>query len=445
MTPPEKFPPPEDPEKPADTGVPDTLPSPRQIVEYLDRFVEGQSRAKRDLAIAVYNNYMAAAFRELYVDKPSPFGRNHILFLGPTGCGKSYMVMTLARWLGVPLAFTSAKNLVEVGYVGQQVDTVLKNLLRKTGGNVHAAQRGIVFIDEIDKCRVMRSGERDVSGEGVQNSLLTLLDGRPTMVQGDDQISREIDTSQILFIFAGAFAGLADIVRRRLGTGGRKIGFEAGLRAMPSELNDDAVLDQMQSVDLERFGFIPEFIGRFAVISRLRALSPEDYVRVLGCTEESLLRKKQRQFQMSGVRLDFTDEALLVLARRAAASGTGVRGLESLVMRALDDVEWLLPDLVADGVAGITITESVVAHGEAPELLIGPAQDPHDAPAERLRRRAIGFLNIENPTPAAAPEHLSPREHSRRAVAEELQRRMRQASTRRSRKGHLDGPPTLPF
>ncbi len=445
MTPPEKFPPPEHPEKPADTGVPDTLPSPRQIVEYLDRFVEGQSRAKRDLAIAVYNNYMAAAFRELYEDKPSPFGRNHILFLGPTGCGKSHMVLTLTRWLGVPVAFTSAKSLVEVGYVGQQVDTVLKSLLRKTGGNVHAAERGIVFIDEIDKCRVMRSGERDVSGEGVQNSLLTLLDGRPTSVQGDDQIYRELDTSRILFIFAGAFVGLADIVRRRLGASGRRIGFETGSPAASSALNDDDVLDQLQPVDLERFGFVPELIGRFAVISRLRALSPEDYVRVLGGTEESLLWKKQRQFQMSGVHLDFTDEALLVLARRAAASGTGVRGLESLVMRALDDVEWQLPDLVADGIAGVTITESVVTNGQAPELLVGRQQDPDELPAQRLRRRAIGFLNIVNRESAAAPEHLSPREHSRRAVAAELRRRLRQSSTRRSKRVSLDGPPSLPF
>lgn len=197
------------------------------MVQHLDRFVIGQTEAKEVLAAAVYRHYLGLAVRDGGCRDRHPFGHNTVLLVGPSGSGKSFLVTCLADYLGVPYSFSSAKNLVEVGYVGQQVDSVLKNLWMRAGQDVACAERGIVFIDEFDKLRKVPGPERDISGEGVQNSLLTLLDGRPTTVRVEQDRTVEIDTSRVLFILAGAFVGLTELVRQRLGND-RRIGFGRG-------------------------------------------------------------------------------------------------------------------------------------------------------------------------------------------------------------------------
>ncbi|MBL8765836.1 MAG: AAA family ATPase, partial [Planctomycetes bacterium] len=211
---------------------PRLLPTPREMIEHLNRYVFGQERAKRDLAVAVYNHYLALAERELD-GKASDFGKQHVLLLGATGSGKTYLVKTLARFLNVPLSFASATSLVETGYVGTPVDTIVKNLLTSTNYDARAAQRGIVFVDEIDKIRRSFGSSRDVSGEGVQNGLLTLLDGCSVTVKGRGNEEHSVDTSQILFICSGAFVELDTIVRERLGSA--EIGFKRSKKAAERE------------------------------------------------------------------------------------------------------------------------------------------------------------------------------------------------------------------
>lgn len=371
------------------------LPTPSEIVAWLDRAVIGQDRAKRALAVATYGHYLGQAARAEYGSVSNPFGKRHTLLLGPTGTGKSYLVMLLAQRLGVPFSFTNAKSLVEAGYVGHQVDSILRNLYLRAGSDVKKAQRGIVFIDEIDKLRADFSGDRDVSGEGVQNSLLTMLDGRPIAVNLGNHETVEIDTSGILFIGAGAFGGLPAIVRRRI-AGPVALGFGAPLGERARR--EAELFAQVQPADLEEFGFIPEFVGRFRVIAATHELSCENLVDILGHAEDSVIAQQARMFDIHGVTLSFDEHSLREIARQAEEEGTGARGLDRCVKRLLQDLESRLPDLAAEGVRRVLVTREVV-RGEGPAILErgGGAAEPSEA--EVLRRRAFEILGLEGPAP----------------------------------------------
>jgi ATP-dependent Clp protease ATP-binding subunit ClpX len=381
------------------------LPTPSELIAHLDQFVHGQARAKQDLAVAVYNHYLAQAHR----DRGGPdLGRQHILLLGPTGVGKTYLVKTLADHLGVPLGFTSATGLVEVGYKGNSVETLIATLLDRAGGDPRKAEKGIVFLDEIDKIkRGDTGGMRDVSGEGVQNALLTLLDGR--MSEGD-QGSRhaDIDTSRLLFVCAGAFVGLDELVQRRLGSGRSKLGFVP----RPAEQRDDRgdqrlyeALCQAQTSDLVAFGMIPEFIGRLATITVLHDLPRSALRTILGQgVQRSALARQQEFARIHGIELVITDDALDAIAAEAEALGTGARGLDRLVGRAVDSVDHRWPELAADGVVRVVIGRAVIERGEPPQLERGTPTEPPTA--AELRAQALRDMP---PRPAPGTDARRPR------------------------------------
>lgn len=357
------------------------LPTPSELIATLDRYVLGQERAKRDLATAVYNHYLAAAWRESHGGKSGgDFGKQHVLLLGPTGTGKTYLVTRLAEALGVPVAFCTATSLVEAGYRGQEIESIVDILVQRAGGDPRRAERGIVFLDEVDKIRRQDTGgTRDVSGEGVQNGLLTMLDGR---------LLRGVDSGRVLFIAAGAFAGLADIVRARF-SGGRQMGFASSAASGEgAPLSDFESLGRADLGDLVRYGFIPEFVGRFAVVSPLQALGVDDLTAILCRAGASIYVQQRELFALHGIRLEFDEEALRELARRALALGTGARALNRLFLQALDPVDWRLPELASQGVTGIYFSAAALRDGGEPELIRGVRPADSRLVLDRLRRRA---------------------------------------------------------
>lgn len=370
----------------------DRLPSPMEIVRQLDRLVRGQNRAKRDLACSAYRHYMTAAFRERHPHLQQPFGKRHVLLLGPTGAGKTHLVRSLAAILGVPLAFASATNLVEAGYVGEHIDTVFRRLFLAANRDPAAAARGIIYIDEIDKIRRQDvGGQRDVSGEGVQTSLLTPLDGCPVEIRSED-VRITIDSANVLFICTGAFGGLAEVIRQRLGTG-NTLGFSAkGIECQ--SLSDDEALARGEIQDIETFGFIPEFLGRFAVISTVKTLSRDDLVAILRDIEDSPLTRQKRWFEQHGVDLQVTDDALVEMADRAIQSGTNARGLERTLAKMLARLEWQLPELAADGICRVTVTREVILGTAEPIMHQSPgAQTRSNQTSLELRREAQQLLS----------------------------------------------------
>lgn len=366
------------------------LPTPSELIAHLDRFVHSQARAKQDLAVAVYNHYLSQAVRDR---DGIDLGRHHILLLGPTGVGKTFLVKTLAEHLGVPFGFTSAAGLVEAGYKGNSVENLLETLLARAGGDPRKAEKGIVFLDEIDKIRrADTGGQRDISGEGVQNALLTMLDGR--LSDGDDSRRHAaIDTSRLLFVCAGAFVDLDQIVQRRLGQGRARLGFTPR-PAEPQEVLAGqplyATLCQAETRDLVEFGMIPEFIGRFATITVLHDL-PKSALRAIldGGVERSALARQQELARLHGIELELTGEALDAIAEEAEALGTGARGLARLVGRSVDSVDHRWPELADEGVVRVRITRATLAGGP-PELERGA----HVAPpqAEALRRACLSGM-----------------------------------------------------
>lgn len=363
---------------------PNTLPTPAEMVAHLDRFVRGQHRAKRDLAVAVYNHYLARALRER---DGEDLGRHHLLMIGPTGVGKSYLVRTLGEFLGVPMGFTSATSLVEVGYKGSSVESVVRSLLNRAGGDARKAEKGIVFLDEIDKIRRGETGGRDVSGEGVQNALLTLLDGR---LSDGEETSRHagVDTGKLLFVCTGAFVGLEEIVKTRLGRGVRSMGFHT----VSERANEtQALLQEAQTADLVAYGMIPEFIGRFATLSVLHSLSRDDLRAIAGAeTERSPLSRQQKLARVHGIELVLTDDALDAIAREAEELGTGARGLHRLIGKAVDGVDYRWPELAADGVTRVEIGPEAALGNAEPTLIQGPPKFPRqDAD---LRRECLTGL-----------------------------------------------------
>lgn len=346
------------------------LPKPKEINEFLDSWIIGQDRAKKALSVAVYNHYKRVRSREAGNEEDMQGTKSNILLLGPTGTGKTHLARSLAKLLKVPFAIVDATALTEAGYVGEDVENILLRLIHEADDDIATAERGIIYIDEIDK--IGRKGEnasitRDVSGEGVQQALLKIIEGTVASVpptggrKHPHQDYLEIDTSGILFIAAGAFAGIEDIVKARLGH--RASGFGSDLKS-DAEMGD--LYEAVTPEDLHKFGMIPEFIGRLPILTSTQELTEEDMVRVLTEPTNSLVRQYQHLFELDGIDLEFTHEALLAIAAQANERGTGARGLASIMEMTLSDLMFELPS--RDDVARVVITREYVEGEAEPKL-----------------------------------------------------------------------------
>ena len=365
------------------------IPTAPELVAHLDRHVVGQRRAKRRLAMAVYRHYLGLRLRTLAQARDG-LGRQHQLLLGPTGVGKSLLVRSLTHVLGVPTAFVSAPSLVETGYVGTPVEAAFTTLLERAQGDAMLAEHGIVFLDEFDKLRRAREVGRDVSGEGVQNGLLTLLDGRPVRVRYRDR-EVTLDSSQVLFLCTGAFTGLTRIVRERLSRSEAGLGFRGRARSR-RDVDAPELLLQVTPEDLERFGFIPELVGRFAGIVALDPLSREELDRVLADMSSSPLQLQGRLFALHGVRLEVPVDARAAIVDRAIAQGLGARALHRIVGEVFSALEFRLPDLAREGVGLVRMTLAAVEGRGEPELVPASSLEGEqpEAEAEDLLQGPIG-------------------------------------------------------
>ena len=368
------------------------IPTPREIKKALDEYVIGQEDAKKTLSVAVYNHYKRIAHEEENKkDDDVEIQKSNILLLGPTGCGKTLLARTLAKILNVPFSIADATTLTEAGYVGEDVENILLKLIQAADGDIKKAEKGIIYIDEIDK--ITRKSEnpsitRDVSGEGVQQALLKIIEGTVASVppQGGrkhpNQELLQINTENILFICGGAFEGLEEIIKER--TGEKKIGFGTKIESK-KETNKYEIFKELLPQDLLKFGLIPEFIGRLPIIASLKDLDKDALVKIVTEPKNSLVKQYKKLLEIDGVNLEFTQEALEAIVDKAIERKTGARGLRSIIEEIMRDIMFDIPS--NPDIEKCTITKETILENKKPELIIAKKQEEKKVKAKKQREQ----------------------------------------------------------